>query len=59
MRSFSGLKIFLFVLLCAIPSATSEEAGLPFVVLEGENGGTAAGEEWDSRQLIGKTNLIL
>jgi predicted transcriptional regulator len=36
-----------------------QDTKLPTVVLKGEDGGTATGEEWDSANLIGKTNLIL
>lgn len=59
MRCFSGIKIFILILLCSVSSAAGQEAELPLVVLQGEDGGTAAGEEWNSGNLIGKTNLIL
>jgi predicted transcriptional regulator len=36
-----------------------QDAKLPPVVLKGDDGGTATGEEWNSNNLIGKTNLIL
>ena len=36
-----------------------QDTKIPTVVLKGEDGGTATGEEWDSANLIGKTNLIL
>ncbi len=39
--------------------AAEQDAMLPTVVLKGEDGGTATGEEWNSANLIGKTNLIL
>jgi len=41
-----------------IPSV-EQETTLPPVVLKGEDGGTAAGEEWNSNKLRGKTSLIL
>jgi predicted transcriptional regulator len=43
------------------PSGKAEEpsAKLPAVVLKGEDGGTATGEEWSSEDLLGRTNLIL
>jgi len=42
------------------PTETAEQdTKLPTVVLKGEDGGTATGEEWNSCNLIGKTNLIL
>ena len=43
-----------------LPTETAEQdTKLPAVVLKGEDGGTATGEEWNSCNLIGKTNLIL
>jgi predicted transcriptional regulator len=45
----------------AVPSAEAAEQDtkLPDVVLKGEDGGTATGEEWNSCNLMGRTNLIL
>ena len=59
MGFFPGFKIFIIILLCSVSLAAGQEAALPFVVLEGEDGGTASGEGWNSRNLTGKTNLIL
>ena len=43
-----------------LPTETAEQdTKLPAVVLKGEDGGTATGEEWNSSNLIGKTNLVL
>ncbi len=39
--------------------ASEQDTMLPTVVLKGKDGGTAMGEEWNSANLIGKTNLIL
>jgi len=39
--------------------APAEASSLPPVVLEGETGGTATGEEWKSLDLLGRTNLIM
>jgi predicted transcriptional regulator len=39
--------------------SVEREATLPPVVLKGEDGGTATGEEWNSGKLRGKTSLIL
>jgi predicted transcriptional regulator len=42
------------------PAGASEQATmLPTVVLQGEDGGTATGEPWNSGNLIGRANLIL
>jgi len=41
------------------PAVRAENATLPPVVLEGETGGTAMGEEWKSLDLLGRTNLIM
>lgn len=42
------------------PMETAEQdTKLPAVVLKGEDGGTATGEEWNSANLLGKTNLVL
>lgn len=42
------------------PTETAgQDTKLPAVVLKGEDGGMATGEEWNSANLIGKTNLIL
>jgi len=39
--------------------APAEDATLTPVVLEGETGGTATGEEWKSLDLLGRTHLIM
>ncbi len=70
MRYSSLLQVVALALLCSLAGATehdpalpAEEEGqgtvLPAVVLKGDDGGTATGEEWNSSHLLGKTNLIL
>lgn len=70
MRYSSILQILAVVLSCSFagameldPILPAEEAEqdkkLPVVILKGDDGGTATGEEWNSTELLGRTNLIL
>ncbi len=56
-------SVFLLVLaslLSAPPSGAAEQhTMLPTVVLKEEDGGRVTGEAWDSRRLMGKSNLLL
>ena len=70
MRYSAILQLIVMVLSCSVALAAEQDtvpptevaeqdAMLPALVLKGEDGGTATGEEWNSANLIGKTNLIL
>jgi predicted transcriptional regulator len=59
MRYSSVFKFLILLLLCSVSESAGQDTLLPPVVLKGEDGGTATGEEWNSNSLIGKTNLIL
>jgi len=59
MKCLSVFKFSLLLLLCSVSESAGQDTFLPPVVLKGEGGGTAIGEEWNSANLLGKTNLIL
>lgn len=59
MRYLSFFKLIPFMLLCSVSVTAAQDTRLPSVVLKGEDGGMATGEEWSSTNLIGKINLIL
>ncbi len=59
MRHFALLPFLAVILLGSVCIAEAQDTMLPAVVLNGADGGTANGEEWNSNDLKGKTQLIL
>jgi len=60
MRRTAVMSVLVFSFLAPpIRAATRAPAGLPHVVLQGDDGGISTGEAWDSAQLQGRTHLVL
>ena len=59
MRYLALLPLLALMLPGPLSVTLAQEIMLPPVVLTGEEGGTAAGEEWNSHDLTGKIQLIL
>ena len=59
MRRFLALQLVVVILLFSGIGTAGEDTILPVVVLKGDDGGTAHGEEWNSGDLTGRMNLIL
>jgi predicted transcriptional regulator len=59
MKYFTVFQLLTMLILSSVSGAAEQNTMLPSIVLKGEDGGTTSGGEWNSSNLIGKTNLIL